>query len=310
MTAATPYAAPIPASGRSSSQAWRRWLGLILCATGVPWLVRRIAARRRVTILVYHDPDPGTLARHLHWLSRRFRFVTLDDVAEALETRRWTDLPPYPLVVTVDDGHRGNACLATTFRAYGVRPTIYLCSAIVGTGRPFWWKTATAGRFGAETLKALPDDERRLRLAQGGDDPDRPGRERQALAWEEVRAMTSVADIGAHTRTHPILPRCGEADGRREIAGCRLEIEAALHRPCLHFAYPNGDAGEREQAVTRHAGYRTARSIDPGWNGPTTDPYRLKAMAVSDDAPVAWLAVQAVGLTAVMRKAHPRAWTK
>lgn len=291
-----PIAAP-PTDGRA-----RRWIGRLLCALAVPWLVRHAKARRRVTIVVYHDPDPDVLARHLDWMARRYNFVTLDAVADALESRRWHLLPHYPLVVTVDDGHRNNTRLADTFHAYGVRPTIYLCSAIVGTDRPYWWKTAAADRLGAGALKLVPDPERRRLLAEAGDDPDRPGRDRQAMTWPEVRVLTNDADMGAHTRTHPILTHCDDASCRTEITDCRLEIEARLHKPCSHFAYPNGDVGEREITIARLAGYRTARSIDAGWNGPGDDPFRLKAMPISDGASVSWLAVQITGIPALLRK--------
>lgn len=301
MTAITSFAGPDP---RRRTARMRLWAGHLAGALGLPWLVRHLMARRRVTIVVYHDPDPDVLARHLEWMASRYTFVTLDMVAEAIEGRAWGLLPRYPLVVTIDDGHRNNARLAATFHAFGVRPTIFLCSAIVGTSRPYWWKTAAADRLGAEALKQVPDPDRRRLLAQAGDDPDRPAHERQALTWAEVRALTEVADLGAHTRTHPILTRCDDASARTEIASCRDEIEALLHKPCSHFAYPNGDAGEREERLVRQAGYRTARSIEPGWNGPDADPVRLKAMPVSDDAPVSWLAVQVTGLPALFRTAR------
>ncbi len=270
--------------------------------TGFGALQRLLFARRAVSIVVYHDPEPDRLRQHLAWFAARYSFTTMDAVADALESGRWGDLPPYPLVVTLDDGHRANARLEPVFRAFGVRPTIYLCSGVVGTARPYWWKTPAAERIGAEALKRLPDAERRRRLAEAGDDPDRDGGHRQALGWEEVRRLGAVADWGAHTRTHPILLRCDDRLCAEEIALCRSELEEATGRPCHHFAFPNGDYGERELAEIRRAGYRTARTIDPGWNGPKADPLRLKAVPVSDDASVDWLAVQVTGLPALLRR--------
>lgn len=271
--------------------------------SGFGALLRYLNARRRVTIVVYHDPEPEVLRSHLAWYAERYSFTTLDAVADALETGRFDALPPYPLVVTLDDGHRNNTKLAPLFREFGVRPTIYLCSRIVGTTRPYWWKTAAADRIGAEALKRLPDPERRRRMAEAGDDPDREtdAERRQAMGWDEIRRMAEVADFGAHTRTHPILLRCDDRTCAEEIALCRRELEEATGGPCRHFAFPNGDFGEREIAEIRRAGYRTARTIEPGWNGPDADPLRLKAFPVSDDVDVGWLAVQLTGIPALLR---------
>ncbi|MBK3735057.1 polysaccharide deacetylase family protein [Azospirillum brasilense] len=270
--------------------------------TGVGALFRNLFARRNVTIVVYHDPDPEVMRAHLAWYAERYSFTTLDAVADALESGRWGDLPPYPLVVTFDDGHRNNARLEPLFKEFGVRPTIYLCSRVVGTARPYWWKTAAAGRIGAETLKRLPDPERRRRLAEAGDDPDRDGADRQSLTWDEVRRLATVTDYGAHTRTHPILLQCDDQRCAEEIALCKTELEEATGLPCRHFAFPNGDFSDREVAIIRQAGYRTARTIDPGWNGPKADPLRLHAVPISDDASVDWLSVQVTGIPAWLRK--------
>ncbi len=274
----------------------------ILRWTGFGAMQRLLFARRRVSIVVYHDPEPENLRKHLAWYAKRYNFTTLDAVANALETGRWGDLPPYPLVVTFDDGHKENAKLAPIFREFGVRPTVYLCSQIVGTTRPYWWKTPAADSIGVESLKRVPDGERRRRLAEAGNDPDRETDSRQSLTWDEVLRLRDVVDYGAHTRTHPILLQCDDHRVTDEIALCKAELEEALGEPCRHFAFPNGDFSDREVDIIRRAGYRTARTIDPGWNGPNADPLRLKAVPVSDDAPVEWLAVQVTGLTAWLRK--------
>lgn len=280
-------------------------LGTLLRLSGLDRVLRAALARGRVSIVVYHDPAPETLERHLAWLAGRYSFITMDRLADALEGGVWDTLPAYPLVVTFDDGHRRNAALEAILRAHNVRPTIFLCSRIIGTRRPFWWQTQAAERLGIETLKRLPDGERRRRLAEAGDDPDRDGAERQAMTWEEVRALSATCDFGAHTRTHPVLPRCDERTSGEEIAASRTEVEAFTQRPCRHFAYPNGDFGDREVRHLRRAGYRTARTIEAGWNGPEADPFRLAAFPVSDDASVSWLAVQMTGVPAWLRRLRP-----
>ena len=43
-------------------------------------------ARKRVTIVVYHDPSPEVLDRHLAYLTAHYRAITLDRLAEALHS--------------------------------------------------------------------------------------------------------------------------------------------------------------------------------------------------------------------------------
>ena len=50
--------------------------------TGVPFVARRIAARHRAGVIVYHDPTPETVRQHLELLSKWHVFVPT--------TRSWT----------------------------------------------------------------------------------------------------------------------------------------------------------------------------------------------------------------------------
>ncbi|HYD31441.1 MAG TPA: polysaccharide deacetylase family protein [Azospirillaceae bacterium] len=284
----------------------RKLVGAVVRWSGFSAGARALCARRRITMVVYHDPAPDVLDRHLAYYTSHYTVIDMNTVEMALLEGRWDRLPPYPLVITLDDGHRGNAALAEVFRRYRVRPIIYLSSQVVGTQRPFWWQTDGARQLGIDALKRLPDHQRRACLAEVGTDPERPVTERQALTWDEVREMAAVADFGGHTRTHPILPRCADSDCHDEIAGSKAEVEAAVGVACRHFAYPNGDHGDREAAYLREAGYATARGTRVGWIGPEDDPYRLKGIVVSDEASVDWLVVQLTGLPGWLRQARRR----
>jgi peptidoglycan/xylan/chitin deacetylase (PgdA/CDA1 family) len=265
-------------------------------------LARSACARHKVTTLVYHDPDPETLGRHLERLARDYSFITMDQAAAVLSGGACENLPLYPLVLTFDDGHAGNARLIDVLREFKVRPTIYLCSRVVGTARPFWWTAPTAVISGPEALKLLPDEDRLAALGSELDEAPFCGT-RQALSWDEVRALAEVADIGAHSMTHPILTRCGDLKSIREIVQSRLDIEEALGSVCRHFAYPNGNYGMREMAAVKAAGYVTARTTDAGWNGRGTNPFRMRSFMVGDTAADEWMLAQTTGIPFVARKA-------
>ena len=71
---------------------------------------------------------------------------------------------------------------------------------------------------------------------------------------------------------------------------------------CLDFSYPIGDYGEREVALARRAGYRSARTIDLGWNTKGTDPFRLKVLGTEDDASISRLASDLTGITGYLAR--------
>jgi peptidoglycan/xylan/chitin deacetylase (PgdA/CDA1 family) len=245
--------------------------------SGAPAVARRLAVRACAGIIVYHNPSHETVERHLGALCDHHAFVPLDVVVEALHSGRWTDIPPRSLVITIDDGYKENAQLDDVFAAFGVIPTVYLCSRIVGTDQPFWW---TRTRHDVERLKRLPNAER---LAVLRDEPPWVGG-RQSLSLDEIRRLSGTWSFGAHTATHPILPRCTDEEARDEIVGSKREVEAMSGGRCLHFAYPNGAFGQREIAYVRNAGFKSARTTDAGWIRPDTDPMRLPIVPMPDNA--------------------------
>jgi peptidoglycan/xylan/chitin deacetylase (PgdA/CDA1 family) len=264
-------------------------------ASGIPRVVREIAHRRRVVVLAYHRPAPEHFRRHAAYLTRRYNAVPLSLVVDAIRSNDWSHVPPKALVITFDDGWRENYALLGLFREFNIRPTIYLCSAVVGTHRHFWW---TMGGRALRKLKGLPHDAflERLREATGYT-PDREYPERQTLSREEMHEMAPYVDFGAHTRTHPILTQCDDALCRDEIEGAKRDLEELLGCRVDHFSYPNGSLGEREARLVREAGYHSGRTfVYLGSNGTRTDPFRLRGIDLQGDASVGLLAAQITGV--------------
>ena len=200
--------------------------------------------------------------------------MSLDEVADAIQNGIWAGLPEYPLAITLDDGHRGNRELTETFRRYGVRPTVFACSAVVNGDGRYWFRELD--RPTRERLKRMPHRERAAATAALPPGP------RHALTPEELREMASVFDIGSHSRTHPVLTTCTPSESGEEIAGSKEEIEAITGRPCRHFCFPNGDHLPLTETLVARAGYDSARTMDFGWNSKRTSPYRLRVLAAED----------------------------
>jgi peptidoglycan/xylan/chitin deacetylase (PgdA/CDA1 family) len=272
-----------------------RWSGTAL-------LVRRVVARRRASILLYHDPSPQVLEAHLRYLAPRYNFITLDALVDAIVERRWASLPDRALVLTFDDAHRRNAELADVLIRYGVVPTIYACSQILATDRHFWFFETDD----PEPLKPLPHGDRLERLSRSaGFSPSRDYPEdRHAMSVDEVELLRGAVDFASHTRFHPVLTTLGDDECATEIIRSKAELEALLGTPCRHFSYPNGDYGEREVELARKAGYASARSVDIGWADEHSDLFRLPILGTSDTASVTRLAADLSGIPGWIARAR------
>ncbi|MGQ9570400.1 MAG: polysaccharide deacetylase family protein [Thermodesulfovibrionales bacterium] len=269
--------------------------------SGILFLIRNIYAKKKVSIIVYHNPKPDILDKHLKYLSKRYNFISLDSLVNAIHSKNWANIPQRGLVITLDDGHKGNFDLLKSFKKYGVVPTIYLCSQISNTNRHYWFRI---NGVDTNVLKKYSNRERIIFLREKfGFTPTKeyPEEQRQALNKKEIMLMNGFVDFQSHSRFHPILTVCTYDECKKEIVQSKNEIEELLGEKCKHFAYPNGDYTEREIELVKKAGYLSARTIDVGWNDIKTNPYKLKAKMVTDNASINLLAAQLSGITQFFR---------
>jgi peptidoglycan/xylan/chitin deacetylase (PgdA/CDA1 family) len=274
-------------------EAIKNFIGFGLRFSGLFLLLGEIIIRRKVTIAVYHNPAPEVFRRHMEFLARRYTFITMDRLVQAIRTRSVDALPPRSLVVTLDDGFKENFALLEVFKTHRIRPSIFLCSHMVATHRHLWFSLDLPD---VSRLKRLPNAERSRSLKRIGYYPQKEFDNRQLLSLEEIRQMAPYVDFQSHSRCHPILIACGEAECRDEFVQSKSRLEELLSQKIRHFAYPNGDYRKREMDIARQSGYESARCLDLGWNDADTDPYRLKAMGIQDDASINILCGQISGL--------------
>jgi peptidoglycan/xylan/chitin deacetylase (PgdA/CDA1 family) len=275
-----------------TASAWQEVIFGVIRRSGLPRLVAATFARGKVPILLYHDPRPEIFEQHLEYLARRYEFLPLARLVVAMRSKDWASLPRNGLVVTFDDGMRTNAALLDLFRRYEVQPTIFICSQVVATRRHFWFMRASD----PQALKRVPNSRRLEILDQEGFSPTSEYSPPQALSASDIRNMRDHVHFGSHTRFHPILATCSDRMCREEIVLSRQEIASLTDRECDHFAYPDGDYTRREIEAVKSAGYLSGRTIDFGWNGPNTDPYRLRIIGWRDDASINRLAADLSGI--------------
>jgi peptidoglycan/xylan/chitin deacetylase (PgdA/CDA1 family) len=91
----------------------------------------------------------------------------------------------------------------------------------------------------------------------------------EIMNQEEIRelARDKLVTIGSHSRTHAALAKLTDANLHHELTTSRAELERVVGRPCVHLAYPYGNAqaaGPREFAAAERAGYHTAVTTNRG----------------------------------------------
>jgi peptidoglycan/xylan/chitin deacetylase (PgdA/CDA1 family) len=286
------------------SQRLQEIVCLALRLTCVPWFIRNVYARHKITIVNYHNPAPEVFERHIRSFARTYSFITIDQLLEALGSKDFYRLPPKPMVVTLDDGRVGNARLFDAIEKYRVPVVLYAVAGIVNTNRGFWFDQLFHNYELTEQMKCLPDKERRALLAQKyGFTDDRDGESPAALSLEQLRKFIEIGGtVCSHTVFHPILSKCDEEVGQYECAESRKMLETMLNRPVVHFALPNGSSDERTRNWLVNAGYMTSRSVESHWVTPNSDPLNLPNFGVSDDAGVHKAMVQACGVWSLLRK--------
>lgn len=236
-----------------------------------------------------------------HLRSRDIDIISMDEVHERLVQG---DFDRRFAAFTLDDGYRDNGDYAApVLREFDAPFTVYVASDFAeGTGR-LWWialetviakadhveaqigdsavrsdtgtpeaKQAAFDRL-HDWLRGLPGDhdvQREIEALCARHDVDLLALCRElCLSWDELKRLADdpLVTIGAHTITHCNLAKQREEIAAREMAVGRARIEAALQRPVLHLAYPYGDrcaAGDREFALARAAGFKTAVTTRPG----------------------------------------------
>jgi peptidoglycan/xylan/chitin deacetylase (PgdA/CDA1 family) len=294
---------------------WKRAARVAFRRGGGLWLARWLN-RNGLRILMYHRFGDGEgLEAQCRHLRDCYRPISLSEAAD-----RWKagdSLPANSVVVTVDDGYRDFFNVAyPVLSAYGIPATVYLVTdfmdgklwlwvdqvryAVLHTRLPSFHlgdrefvlgsdRRLAATEF-CETLKRVPDEERRAMIRQLPEllsvrMPEIAPEGCEPLSWNEVRRMAgSGMEFGAHTKTHPVLSQVNSrADLADEICGSKQRMEEMLDRPVRHFCYPNGarrDIGDVATQVVRESGFQTAVTTEAGLNFAGGDSFGLLRIGV------------------------------
>jgi GT2 family glycosyltransferase/peptidoglycan/xylan/chitin deacetylase (PgdA/CDA1 family) len=91
---------------------------------------------------------------------------------------------------------------------------------------------------------------------------------------DALRTLNSdLLQLGAHSLTHPHLPRVPSQDALREIAGCREQMRDIFGIDIRCFAFPYGDYDAATVELCREAGYERVFTNVPSPVDPASDAY-------------------------------------
>lgn len=263
--------------------------------------IRWIFSRNKVTLVVYHNPKPEIFEKHLEYLTRKYHLISLPELSDALQNSNFDTIPKYAMVITLDDGWKENYDLMPVIMKYKFRPIIFLVSHLINTNRQFWWTICKPNEI--SRYKMIPNNRRLEELKakyQYFPEKEYPGK-RQALNLSEIEKMKNYVDFGLHTCFHPILTKCSEDEKRKEILECKTEVERIVGKEISSFCFPNGIYDESCINLLKENGIKIARTTDVGWNGLSTNRFKLRVTGVSDNSSLNKLIAELTGIPLIFQ---------
>ncbi len=304
-----------------------------LFCSGLVHIFRR-RQRDTVLVVIYHDVLPPGFPEHnplfgmtvsttefewqLRYLRKHYNPITFQQFADWFSKGK--DLPPYPVLITFDDGHANNCEFALPILLkFNLAPLCFIISGNLGRYSRTWfedayyrlmfssatnWKlrsgetlplsteaerAAACGRFfvlcrslkGSEQAEELKSLHQQLPLDRTQKFPERF----RFLSSEQIQSLQqSGMEIGAHTITHPILSMLPDEAARDEIAGSKAQLEEASGVAVRAFAYPFGvpglDFAARERNLGQQSGFLFAFAGEGGFVDRTKDPFNLPRIGI------------------------------
>ena len=242
------------------------------------------------------------------WLARWFNVLPLGDAVQRLVAGT---LPSRAAAITFDDGYADNWTNAVPIlQRHGLSATFFIATGFLNGGR-MWNDTIieSVRRTNGTTLDlsqfgcgAWSIDGTEAKSAAIGRLPTRvkhlPFSQRDEVVRfiaeicgaalptdlmmtddQVVQMVASGMEVGAHTRSHPILTRLDDDLAAEEILASRQYLSTLLSRDIDLFAYPNGRQGDdfdaRHVRMVRELGFRAAVATNPGAATGEADLYRL-----------------------------------
>lgn len=243
------------------------------------------------------------------WLASWFNVLPLDKAVAHLKAGT---LPARAACITFDDGYADNHSVAMPIlQRHGLKATFFIATGFLDGGC-MWNDTVIESvracslpqldlstlNLGVHTLGSIDDrraaiatligqikyrsiEERLTNVEQIASLAQVQSPHHLMMTSQEVKAMHQAGmQIGAHTKSHPILARLTDEQAREEILGSKRFLEELLGERVSLFAYPNGKPAEdytpQSVEVVRSLGFDAAVSTQWGVSGRECDLFQIR----------------------------------
>jgi peptidoglycan/xylan/chitin deacetylase (PgdA/CDA1 family) len=228
-----------------------------------------VRSTNRIVVLCYHSVHPWSpmrsatpviFERQLEWLQEHCRVVSFRSILQV----RSDDSDRRPLVaLTFDDGYEDNHRYALPIlQRVGLAATVFVTTGLVERNGQVVERFARSWGVSADHVRGL--------------------------SWRQIEEMRAAGlEVGAHTRTHPVLSRLDDSEVRAEVEGSKAILEDHLGEPVVTFAYPYGKPREhvsdRNREVVAQLGIESAAAILYRGVRPNEDPLVIPRFPVTND---------------------------
>lgn len=255
----------------------------ILKYTGLTTLIREVFQKNKITIILYHDINVDFAQKHFSYLMKKYNVIKLEDyISYRLGKTQWNP-PEKSLIITFDDGHKGNYKLIDLIKKNKIPITIFLCAGIINTNKNFWFKHLKSKKLNTK-LKKIPNNERLNYLQSEGYSNTKEFSFRNSLSKNEIDEMREYTNFQSHSVSHPCLPNCNDEESLYEIQESKSILEDSYDLKINAFSFPNGDYSIREIENLKKAGYQAGITCDLSFNDNNTDIFKLKRIDIPDNA--------------------------
>jgi peptidoglycan/xylan/chitin deacetylase (PgdA/CDA1 family) len=267
----------------------------LLRYTFIHLFFREIIQKNKISILLFHNINQETAVKVFTYLKNHYNIISLQEYITALKSSDNTIIPYKTMIITFDDGYAENYHLLPILEKLQIPVTFFICSAVVGSNRQFWFDQLPARD--AINIMKLSVPERNKKLSEMGIEISKEKKNRTALSDAEIQEMISCrhVDIQSHTRFHPNLPMCPLREMQDEIENSRKELESTYAINVNSLSYPNGDYNIQVVDFTKKAGYTCGLTVDFGYNDLSSDPFTLKRLSVNDTSDINELIIKSCG---------------
>lgn len=228
-------------------------------------------------ILGNHTQNGDQVRQEIDTLGSLFDFIHHDQLPECMAVKKKTK--PFCLL-TFDDGKKINAEeSAPALEEMGIPAIFYLVTDHVSNGLPLWFdrRRAVVRSSGYEPDELKPKKLKKLSLERINKrlnrfckkysvEPDMTDPMIACMSWDDARNLVKKGfTIGAHTKTHPILPNESFTTAEDEICGSINAVKKNIGAACSTFAFPNGNYTDSLAEYAMTCGIKTVMTTEPLW---------------------------------------------